>query len=360
MIDLPYTKIWFPNIGVFNAIDGAARFTSEDNTNKVELFHNGRIIWEQMSGKLIKCPMKMKNFPFDIQVCFIDIWTLSDHFRVKLVLDNRQGRNGDTEFKESKAESLNVWSIINTTIFEHNQEHITYALILKRKSTIYITDIIIPSLLITLLSGFSMLISAGNPNRLEINLTVIVTTSVYQLMVSQNIPPTDILPVLNIYLLAQVILVYLSLVMNFVLWYVMHRLTLKKLNHRPRYWVFTIIVEWTFGFITLARFNILYNERSKLRHKIGKVSAKRRHKKFVLEELTKDSPECKLANIEWKLVFLSIDRMCALCYMIVVFGFLIWVFEVTSDGEQIEEIMGEIEALKRGESDVFGSVLDGN
>ena len=97
MIDLPSDMVWFPNIGVFNAIDGAARFTSEDNTNKVEVFSDGRVFWEQMSGKRIKCPMKMKNFPFDVQVCFIDIWTLTDHHRVSLKLDNSVDRFARSE-----------------------------------------------------------------------------------------------------------------------------------------------------------------------------------------------------------------------------------------------------------------------
>ena len=40
-IDAAYSKVWFPNVGVTNSADGSARFTTEDNTNKIEVNSEG-------------------------------------------------------------------------------------------------------------------------------------------------------------------------------------------------------------------------------------------------------------------------------------------------------------------------------
>ena len=332
---------------------------------------------------------------------------------------------------------LNVWSIVNTTLFEHDEEHITYALILMRKPTVYVTDIIIPCSLITLLSGFALFIKAGNDSRLEVQLTVIVAISVYQLLASQNLPTSDELPILTRYLIIQVTLIYMSIVVTLILWGVRHQIDTRPLNFRPKFWTFRIIVEWTLGLVTLARFNELYYAREKMQDKLwklaqeklknrvhfktstkngqrgkpGRVSSMRKsmiitdyltelsenprhhahharhtvtraHQPVTLPDLqdfqsrpkqisntssssessesfTEKSPESKLARIEWDLVFLSLDRMFAFAYIFTLVGFFIWVLNYSDVDEQVDEIFEEIESLKRGESKIFESLIDG-
>ena len=268
VIDLPFNSVWVPQIGVFNALDGVSRFTSEDNTNKVQVFYDGRIQWEQMSSKIIKCPLAMDYFPFDLQVCLIDLWTLSDHNRISLKLDNVK------DFFPAKS-IVNVWSVFDTTLFNHGQEHVTYALILKRKAAFYVTDIILPCTLIALLSLFSLFIEAGHESRLQVNLTVIIAISVNQLLASQNLPISDTLTTLTIFLIIQYSLVYLALLTSLILWGIKSQLESRPLNFRPNTLAFKIIVDYTLGILVLTKFHKKYHKRSRILEEIWKIAAKK-------------------------------------------------------------------------------------
>ena len=157
-IDLPYDKVWFPNIGVFNELNGNQRLTTEDNTNKVEVWSSGFMVWEQVNRKSVKCNMRLRNFPFDVQICYVEIRTLTDFGKVQLSL---QTFDDNFDVDSRKAKSLNVWSVLSTQLVENHRESILYGIILKRQAKFYITDIIIPCSLLCLLSGLSLFIDSA-------------------------------------------------------------------------------------------------------------------------------------------------------------------------------------------------------
>ena len=182
-----------------------------------------------MNSKSVKCSLRLKNFPFDVQFCYLEITTLTDIGKVSLSLQT----NDDNYYRGS---SLNVWTVINTQLIENNRDSILYGIILKRKANLYITDIIVPCTLLCLLSGLSLFIDSSNEKRLEINLAVIVAISVYQLLASHNLPTSDEIPILTQFLMVQVILVYSSLVITLVLLKIRVDIDLKNVTYRvPEY-----------------------------------------------------------------------------------------------------------------------------
>ena len=54
-ISVSHTNIWFPNFGVCNSNTGSARFTTEDNTDTIQVNSDGTLFWSQMNRQSVKC-----------------------------------------------------------------------------------------------------------------------------------------------------------------------------------------------------------------------------------------------------------------------------------------------------------------
>ena len=356
-IDIPVDYVWTPNIGITNDITGQSRFTTEDNTNKVEVWGDGTILWRQISAKIVKCKLNMKHFPFDLQKCTLILDTVTDLGKVNLTLF-RSDDNFDTKQK------LNLWSIVDSKLFKSKQsideycsscKPIRYTIIFKRKSSSYITDIIVPCTLLCLLSGFSLWIEAGNSQRLELNLSVLVAVSVYQLLASSNLPTSDTIPDLTLFLLVQNILVFMSICVTLILWQFKSMLksgvfackeTIKANDETvklelPIPVILYVVVKKYLGFLLLMRFD---PEFQKIVNKVEEINDH-------LDDLkdnnkTNKEMEFRLIEMKLRLFFITIDRFFAVTYLIILISWIIWISLTTPDDK------GTIEDFWREESEL--------
>ena len=393
-IDVPFTRVWTPNIGVTNDITGQSRFTTEDNTNKVEIWQTGNVVWKQTSAKIVKCKLDLKRFPFDLQKCTLTLDALTDQGKVNLTLF-RDDDNFDTK------QELNLWKIVGSKLSKSKKpvddycficKPIRYTIILKRISSSYITDIIVPCTLLCLLSGFSLWIEAGNSQRLELNLSVLVAISVYQLLASANLPTGEKLPDLTLFLLIQNILVFMSIVTTLALWQFKAMLkhgvfsytqedtintndpniklkfdTIKandpnikftKLKLPIRKFFYKLVVDYV-GFLIFMRFDPefqgILNKVEEIEDYLKEMketdSQVKKVKNFLLSgridvDTTKSDKEkeFKLVELKMRLFLITIDRFFAVLYLLILFSWVIWIFVVAPDDDKTIEEFWRLES----------------
>ena len=306
------------------------------------------LVWSQTNRQSVKCQMNLKYFPFDVQVCIIKLSTLSDFGRVQLDLQTNKDN-----FIASES-TLNVWSVVETKIYKPGsgdveEPNIDYAIILKRRPTIYITDIIVPCSLLSLLAGLSLFMAAGTDSRVEINLSVIVAISVYQLLASNNLPTSNVMPLLTKFLLVQTIMVYLSLLVSLFLAQMKGRIeTRQNLANRIVYFVLVEII----GYVFFLRLDYRYKHVCRIKEKFNKIDVAvsnidedhrntnensngsgHQHQNWAREEKE------HLIDLEWQLIFTSLDRLAAVSYILFLCLWVGWLFWSVDDQEQIDEIV---------------------
>ena len=360
--DYPFNDIWTPQIGIVNCNTGEARFATEDNTNKVEIWNEGAVLWHQINAKQVKCSLDMKHFPFDIQHCTLIIDVLTDKAKVDMTLFRE-----DDSYEPTK---LNVWKVIDSRISKNKHgvddycfdcKQMRYTIILKRMSTTYIYDMVVPCTLLALLSGFSLWIEAGHDQRIQVNLSVMVAISVYQLLASENLPASDVVPKLTLYLFIQNLLVFASLCITMLLWRVKILIeTSKALNFRVPRFIYVFVVD-IIGFVIFIRYdpefkkvtnelkiiqeNLWSYASNKLKDTLkmkGRISAMTtRNVSLVEDKQDKEHKEnlSELIKAETKLFLIAMDRFFAVFYLIVLMSIVIWMFvSGPNDDELIEEI----------------------
>ena len=374
-IDYPFHEVWTPNIGVFNDNTGQSRFSTEDNTNKAEIWTDGYVFWHQIHTKQVKCSLDMKDFPFDIQHCTLVIDSLTDQAEIDMVLF----RDDDSFIPDEH--KLNVWSVVDSRLSKNTKpetekycnlcKQIRYTIILKRKSLTYVFDMIVPCTLLAMLSGFSLWIEAGHDSRLQLNLSVMVAISVYQLIASENLPKSDVIPRLTLYLFIQNLMVFSSLCITLTLWQAKTFLENIKTSKLliPRC-IYVFVVDFI-GFVIFIKYDPEFkktrNEIDAIKEQLWKYASKKLSNKLKLTaghetirghgRLTErgdsatlendtapahEKTEINLNKMKMRLFIITIDRFFAVAYLIVLVSMIIWMFVTRPDDDKrIEEIWRE-------------------
>ena len=89
-ISLNPSKIWTPDLTLYNAANGKHTFSEDSQYQQVytRINHQGIVQWTPMVAYQISCPMILKYFPFDIQACMIKLgsWVYNvDRMRLHLI-----------------------------------------------------------------------------------------------------------------------------------------------------------------------------------------------------------------------------------------------------------------------------------
>lgn len=188
-IIVPYKKIWVPDLTLYDSIStefyGMSDFRPNVNSDGT-VYYNFPTVIEAL------CPIDVTNFPFDTQMCSLIFGSWSYH---GLQLDFQANGQGDLSSMKDNVE----WEVPQITSERHVAYYgccpepypdVTFYVFLNRKPAFYVTNIITPSIMITVLVvlGFILPVSSGEKVSLEI--TVMLAMSVFQLLVADNLPPS--------------------------------------------------------------------------------------------------------------------------------------------------------------------------
>ncbi|XP_043927708.1 neuronal acetylcholine receptor subunit alpha-9-like [Protopterus annectens] len=209
-IRIPSSFVWRPDIVLYNKADD--EFTEPVNTNVV-LRYDGKIIWDAPAITKSSCVVDVSYFPFDNQRCNLTFgsWTYNGN-QVDIVNAMDSGELSDfIENVEWEVHGMPaVRNVVTYGCCSEPYPDITYTLILKRRSSFYIFNLLIPCVLICFLAPLGFYLPADSGEKVSLGVTILLALTVFQLMVAESMPPSECVPLIGKYYIATMTLITAS------------------------------------------------------------------------------------------------------------------------------------------------------
>ena len=185
---------------------------------RVRVRHDGHCYWAAPFIFKSSCPFDVRDFPFDEQKCKLKFGSWQYHGK-QLDLFRKKDQAAIATDRVDNGE-WNVTSVeIQKNVIKYDccpdelYPDITFVINLQRRSLFYTYNLIIPNFLIALLAFFSFYIPVECGERISFVITVLLSMTVFLLLVAESIPPTsDAVPVIGMYYTCSIIEVALALV----------------------------------------------------------------------------------------------------------------------------------------------------
>lgn len=181
---------------VFRADDD---FSEPVNTNIV-LRYDGKITWDAPAITKSSCVVDVSYFPFDSQQCNLTFgsWTYNGN-QVDIFNTLDSGDLSDLiEDVEWEIHGMPaVKNVITYGCCSEPYPDVTFTLVLKRKSSFYIFNLLLPCLLISFLAPLGFYLPADSGEKVSLGVTVLLSLTVFQLMVAESMPPSDNVPLIG-------------------------------------------------------------------------------------------------------------------------------------------------------------------
>ncbi|EDO37424.1 predicted protein, partial [Nematostella vectensis] len=210
--------VWQPDIILYQNIiqDFDGRL---DHTNtRVRITSSGMTYWSMPFVVVTLCTINVSDFPFDTQQCKLTFGSWQhDGNEINLINDRKQALLAKTRVKNGE------WQIQNITVDRRvvyyqccpgqPYPEVGFIVNMKRKSLFYFVNLLLPNILICLLAFFSFFIPVECGERISFVITVLLSMTVFMLLVADSIPPTsEAVPLIGIFYSASMIEVFLALI----------------------------------------------------------------------------------------------------------------------------------------------------
>uniref|UniRef100_A0A672FD68 Cholinergic receptor, nicotinic, alpha 9 n=1 Tax=Salarias fasciatus TaxID=181472 RepID=A0A672FD68_SALFA len=210
MINIPSEKVWKPDIVLYNKADEES--SGPSNTN-VKLRYNGQITWDSPAITKSTCVVDVSYFPFDWQSCNLTFgsWTYNgNQVDISLSMDT-----GDlSDFVENvEWECHGMPAVRNVMMYgccPDPYTEITFTLLLKRRSSFYIFNLLLPCFLISFLAPLGFYLPADSGEKVSLGVTVLLALTVFQLLVAESMPPAESMPYIGKYYIATMTMITAS------------------------------------------------------------------------------------------------------------------------------------------------------
>ncbi|CAL8356147.1 unnamed protein product [Boreogadus saida] len=209
VIRIPSNLVWRPDIVLYNKAD---EDPGQADTNVV-LRYNGEITWDSPAITKSSCVVDVSYFPFDWQQCNLTFgsWTYNGN-QVDIDMGTDSGDLSDfVENVEWECHGMPaVRNVIMYGCCSDPYPDITYTLHLKRRSSFYIFNLLLPCFLISFLAPLGFYLPADSGEKVSLGVTVLLALTVFQLMVAESMPPSESVPYIGKYYIATMTMITAS------------------------------------------------------------------------------------------------------------------------------------------------------
>ncbi|KAK2835417.1 hypothetical protein Q5P01_015901 [Channa striata] len=203
MIALPREKFWVPDIVINEFMD--------ENTAPVVpylyLFNDGKMHNALPVRVVSSCNLDIYNFPFDIQKCVLSFNSyLLSAAEVKIFLGKSAANI--TQHSKNVMTTMGEWELLDITA-EKYQTHLDesdyndmlmFSIKLKRRSTTYVVNLLLPSCFLITVDLFSFLLPPQTVDRSTFKMTLILGYTVFLLIMNDLLPITgNTIPLINVF-----------------------------------------------------------------------------------------------------------------------------------------------------------------
>ncbi|XP_017291644.1 5-hydroxytryptamine receptor 3B-like [Kryptolebias marmoratus] len=164
------------------------------------------------------CRMHVYRFPFDIQRCNMSFKSVV-HSDEDLHFYFMENNTALTEWSRKVMQTQYEWLFVNQSVtnkivdyFGFNQTVIVYTITMKRRSSLYVANFLLPVLFFLCLDFASLLMSDSSGDKIGFKVTVLLAVTVMQLVLNEILPvSSDRIPLVVIYCIGIYGLMLLSL-----------------------------------------------------------------------------------------------------------------------------------------------------
>nr|XP_020641888.1 neuronal acetylcholine receptor subunit alpha-9 [Pogona vitticeps] len=216
-IRIPSNLVWRPDIVLYNKADDD--FSEPVNTNIV-LRYDGKITWDAPAITKSSCVVDVSYFPFDSQQCNLTFgsWTYNGN---QVDIFNSLDSGDLSDFVEDVEWEMHgmpaVKNVITYGCCSEPYPDVTFTLILKRKSSFYIFNLLLPCLLISFLAPLGFYLPADSGEKVSLGVTVLLALTVFQLMVAESMPPSENVPLIGKYYIATMTMITASTALTIII-----------------------------------------------------------------------------------------------------------------------------------------------
>ncbi|XP_024139531.1 neuronal acetylcholine receptor subunit alpha-9-II isoform X2 [Oryzias melastigma] len=210
VIHIPSSLVWRPDLVLYNKADDD--FSGPMDTN-VRLRYNGEITWDAPAITKSSCVVDVSYFPFDSQECNLTFgsWTYNGN-QVDIFMGMDSGDLSDfVENVEWECHGMPATkNVIMYGCCSDPYPDITYTVLLQRRSSFYIFNLLLPCFLISFLAPLGFYLPADSGEKVSLGVTVLLALTVFQLMVAESMPPSESVPLIGKYYIATMTMVTAS------------------------------------------------------------------------------------------------------------------------------------------------------
>ena len=183
-MQIPYGKIWTPNLVLFNSMDGAGDIGGSAYKPRYS-FIDGNVTWSPRVKIQSSCSPDVTFYPFDKQSCSFDFiaWgTTTDDLMFKV---------STSEWNMMFYEGNGEWDILETSTFSYVQRSaslLRLTITMSRKPLYFAFNIILPVLVLVILNGMVFLLPVESGERVGFSVTCFLSFVVLLNMIMDILP----------------------------------------------------------------------------------------------------------------------------------------------------------------------------
>ncbi|KAG5842863.1 hypothetical protein ANANG_G00182260 [Anguilla anguilla] len=242
-------QIWTPDILLYNSADD--KFDSTFKTN-VKVNSNGFCQYLPPGIFMSTCNVDVRWFPFDIQKCELKFgsWTF-DGWLLDLQMTDADVSgympNGEWDL-------VGVPGTRNEVFYDCCKEpypDVTFTVTIRRRTLYYALNLLIPCVLLSSMTLLIFLLPADSGEKISLGITVLLSLTVFMLLVAEIMPATsDSIPLIGQYFASIMIIVGMSVIATVIV--------LQYHHHDPNggnmpKWVQLILLQWIAWFLRMKR-----------------------------------------------------------------------------------------------------------
>lgn len=154
--------------------------------------NTGAVRWDPPGQYFTHCDIDVTYYPFDYQKCSIEITTFA--FTADVVPLNKTNDEVNVEDFKENGEWILVSSNVEMQILTENGEifsQLVFKLIFKRRPGYYLTNVVYPVILVSLLTNLVFLLPADSGEKISYILTVLLAQAVLLTLIGDSMPTTS-------------------------------------------------------------------------------------------------------------------------------------------------------------------------
>ncbi|XP_044061195.1 neuronal acetylcholine receptor subunit alpha-7-like [Siniperca chuatsi] len=245
----PSDQIWTPDILLYNSAD--ERFDATFHTN---VLVNASGYCQYIPPGILKstCYIDVRWFPFDVQKCDLKFgsWTHNGWLLDLQMLDV----DTSTYIPNGEWDLVGVPAKRNELYYECCKEpypDVTFTVTMRRRTLYYGLNLLIPCVLISGLALLVFLLPADSGEKISLGITVLLSLTVFMLLVAEIMPATsDSVPLIAQYFASTMMIVGMSVVVTVIV--------LQFHHHDPQggkmpKWVRVVLLNWCAWFLRMKQ-----------------------------------------------------------------------------------------------------------